>query len=282
MAVYAVGDVQGCHQPLLSVLRQAGFDRQRDRLWLVGDLVNRGPESLEVLRFVRSLGARAVAVLGNHELHLLAVAEGARRLRSSDTVAPILAAPDRDELLDWLRALPLLHVDRAVGYSMVHAGIPPHWDLAVALEHAEEAQAALRARGYAQLVASGPQPLELEPGLSPEARLRVIVSYFTSMRVCTASGRLDLAFKGTPDRTPAGYLPWFAHPRRGTRAERIVFGHWAALDGRVSEPNVFALDTGCAWGRALTLMRLDDGQRFSCSCLNQRPGNESGSIRGQP
>lgn len=276
MAIYAVGDVQGCFQALSAVLRDAAFDPDHDQLWLVGDLVNRGPQSLDVLRYVRSLGRRASVVLGNHEIHLLAVAEGVRKLRRSDTLEPILGAPDRDELLAWLRQSPLLHVDRSVGYTMVHAGIPPQWDLARAGELAEEAQSWIASRGFEELtVPLADEPLELHQGLSPAARARVIVSYFTRMRVCTAEGRLNLSFKGTAEQTPPGFLPWFSHPWRKTRDERIVFGHWAALDGRVEEPNVFALDTGCAWGRTLTLMRLGDGRRFTCPCVSPCPGSGS-------
>jgi bis(5'-nucleosyl)-tetraphosphatase (symmetrical) len=274
MAVYAVGDVQGCYEALRCVLRQAGFDAAQDRLWLVGDLVNRGPQSLEVLRFVRALGASAQLVLGNHELHLLAVAAGVRQLRSSDTLAAVLAAPDRAELLAWLAGQPLLHVDQALGYCMVHAGIPPHWDLAQAQALAAEAHAWLQPARLASVV--GPcdlEPDELLETLSPALRARVILSYFTRMRVCTAEGRLNASFKGAVADSPAGFLPWFAHPGRKTRDQRVIFGHWAALQGRADAPNVFALDTGCAWGRSLTLMRLGDGQRFSCACSGTTGGD---------
>jgi bis(5'-nucleosyl)-tetraphosphatase (symmetrical) len=267
MEVYAVGDVQGHQQTLRSLLDQAGFDPGHDRLWLVGDLVNRGPQSLEVLRFVRSLGPAATLVLGNHEIHLLAVAEGVRRLRNADTLSPVLDAPDCAELMDWLRRQPLLHVDPNLGYCMVHAGIPPQWDLAAAAELAREAQDWLRVSGFAEVTAAlEAEPVELSPDLSPAHRVRVIVSYFTRMRVCTPAGRLDLAFKGSPEHAPSGYSPWFAHPGRKTRDERVIFGHWAALNGQTDTPNVFALDTGCAWGRSLTLMRLSDGHQFSCAC----------------
>jgi bis(5'-nucleosyl)-tetraphosphatase (symmetrical) len=276
MAVYAVGDVQGHHDALESLLDQVGFDPEQDRLWVVGDLVNRGPQSLEALRFVRSLGPAATLVLGNHEIHLLAVAEGARRLRSADTLGPILQAGDRAELIDWLRRQPLLHVDADLGYCMVHAGIPPQWDLAAATELAREAQAWLRVSGFADVAAAlEAEATELSPDLSPARRVRVIVSYFTRMRVCTPTGRLDLAFKGSPAQAPSGYLPWFAHPGRKTRDDRVIFGHWAALNGQTDTPNVFALDTGCGWGRTLTLMRLSDGQRFSCACLTPRRATES-------
>ncbi|MEO8179662.1 MAG: symmetrical bis(5'-nucleosyl)-tetraphosphatase [Deltaproteobacteria bacterium] len=273
MAVYAVGDVQGCYAALSCVLRQVDFAAGRDQLWLVGDVVNRGPQSLEVLRFVRSLGASAQLVLGNHEMHLLAVAAGVRQPHSGDTLAAVLAAPDRSELLAWLAQQPLLHVDQALGYCMVHAGIPPQWELAQALQLAEEARGWLQPPRLASLAGAGDvEPDKLTEALSPVLRARVILSYFTRMRVCTADGRLDSSFKGAVADCPAGFLPWFAHAERKTRDQRVIFGHWAALGGRADAPNVFALDTGCAWGGSLTLMRLGDEQRFSCACSGVTSG----------
>jgi bis(5'-nucleosyl)-tetraphosphatase (symmetrical) len=267
MAVYAVGDIQGCYGPLCRVLAQVSFDAQRDQLWLVGDLVNRGPQSLEVLRFVRSLGESARLVLGNHEVHLLAVAAGVRRLRSGDTLGPILDAPDRQQLLDWLVRQPLMIEDPTLGYVMVHAGIPPHWELAEARERAREAERLLLEGDLASLAgAVAKEPTHWSADMEPALRARMILAYFTRMRVCTAEGRLDLAFKGEAEEAPAGFLPWFAHPGRKTRDARVIFGHWAALLGRAQAPNVFALDTGCSWGHSLTLMRLGDERRFSCSC----------------
>lgn len=267
VAVYAVGDVQGCLDALRALLDQVRFDPARDELWLVGDVVNRGPDSLGCLRFVRSLGSRATLVLGNHDLHLLAVAEGVRQLRGADTLRPVLEAPDRAELCDWLRHQPLLHTHLALGYCMVHAGIPPQWDLATATALAREAERWLAAHGCAELVPNDARELtELTPELTPAQRARVIVSYLTRMRVCTASGRMELAYKGRAETAPAGYLPWFAHADRKTRDDRILFGHWAALQGHVDAENVFALDTGCAWGRELTMMRLEDGHKFAHSC----------------
>jgi bis(5'-nucleosyl)-tetraphosphatase (symmetrical) len=274
LAVYAVGDVQGCHDELQALLEQVRFDPASDELWLVGDVVNRGPDSLGVLRFVRSLGSRATVVLGNHDLHLLAVAEGVRALRGADTLRPVLDAPDGGELIAWLRHRPLLHSDLGLGYCMVHAGIPPHWDLATASALAREAERWLKASGCAELVPNDAHELlELTPELTAAQRARVIVSYLTRMRVCTAEGRLDLAYKGPPDHAPSGYLPWFAHRERKARDVRILFGHWAALAGEADGENVFALDTGCVWGRALTMMRLSDRSRFECPC----PGHGVGS-----
>ena len=267
MTAYAVGDVQGCYDALCRVLAQVSFDAHRDQLWLVGDLVNRGPQSLEVLRFVRSLGDSARLVLGNHEVHLLAVAAGVRRSRAGDTLGAVLAAPDRQELLDWLVRQPLMLEDQTLGYVMVHAGIPPQWELAEARQRARETELRLRQGDLASL--TGPvakEPTEWSADLEPALRARMTLAYFTRMRVCTADGRLDLAFKGEAEQAPADFLPWFAHPGRKTRDARVIFGHWAALLGRAQAPNVFALDTGCSWGHSLTLMRLEDQQRFSCAC----------------
>lgn len=280
MPVYAVGDVQGYFRELRTLLGRVRFSAAADQLWFVGDLVNRGPESLEVLRFARELGPAARVILGNHELHLLAVAEGVRPMRRSDTLQPIFDAPDASELLGWLRRQPLLYHDPDLGYAMVHAGIPPQWDLTEALARAREAEAWCAQNGFTDVTATiDDEPLELDPKLGAAARARVIISYFTRMRVCTPGGRLELAFKGTPEEAPPGYLPWFAHAQRRTRDVRIIFGHWAALHGHADAPNVYALDTGCSWGRTLTLMRLGDDRRFECECLSPRPGNEAGSTR---
>lgn len=268
MSVYAVGDVQGCYEPLRRLLDRVAFDPLRDQLWLAGDLVNRGPDSLGVLRFVASLGTAARVVLGNHDLHLLAVAQGARPLRSGDTLRAVLESADASELIAFLSQQPLLHYDRAVGYCMVHAGIPPHWDLDLAIRRAREAESWLRDHGYGVYgQGSLKSPLELSADLDDESRVRVILSYFTRMRVCTPAGRMDLGFKGEASASPPGHAPWFAHAERKTAGVPIVFGHWAALRGVAPAPNVFALDTGCAWGECLTLMRLADRRRFACSCV---------------
>ena len=275
VAIYAVGDVQGCHDELRRLLERARFDPARDQLWLVGDVVNRGPDSLNVLRFLRSLGPRATLVLGNHDLHLLAVAEGVRALRGADTLRPILEAADRDELIGWLRGQPLLHYDLGLGYCMVHAGIPPHWDLATATALAREAEKWLSAHGCAEIFPNQAGELtELTPELGAGERARVIVNYLTRMRVCTADGRLDLAYKGPPGGAPAGYLPWFSYPDRKTRDVRVLFGHWAALEGKANADNVVALDTGCAWGRSLTMMRLEDGEKIDCGCAGPPSAEE--------
>ncbi|MEM7408216.1 MAG: symmetrical bis(5'-nucleosyl)-tetraphosphatase [Pseudomonadota bacterium] len=265
MATYAVGDLQGCLRPLLTLLDTVGFGPD-DRLWLVGDLINRGPESLQTLRFVRDLGDACVTVLGNHDLHLLAIACGAAQARRGDTLADILAARDRAELLEWLRFRPLLH--HADGWTMVHAGLPPQWDLATARAAAAELEAVLRGPDSAAFFASmyGDGPALWSPTLRGAARLRYITNAFTRMRYVTPAGALTLREKGPP-ASEAPYLsPWFAHPARRSVGHRIVFGHWATLqlDAPV-EPGfgVYPLDDGCVWGRQLSAIRLEDQTPFN-------------------
>lgn len=259
MATYAVGDVQGCADELETLLERLDFDARRDRLWFVGDLVNRGPRSLDVLRFVRRLDTAAVVVLGNHDLHLLAIARGAARLRPADqSLEPILAAPDRGPLLDWLQSRPLLHHDAELGCTLLHAGLPPQWDLALARRCAAELEAALRADHGSELFAAmyGDQPDLWRDDLDGVERLRFITNALTRLRVCDAAGRMLLGHKGPPGRLPAGVLPWFRVPGRRTAAARIVCGHWSAL-GYHDGDGVLALDTGCVWGGSLTARRLD-------------------------
>lgn len=257
MAVYAVGDLQGCLDPLQRLLEQIAFDPAADRLWLVGDLVNRGPQSLATLRFVHGLGEAAVSVLGNHDLHLLAVAETGQGLRSGDTLQEILDAPDAGELLDWLRRRPLLHHDAALGWSMVHAGLPPQWDLTLARTCAAEVERALRetpAALFAEMY--GDRPDLWTDALRGAERLRFCLNAFTRMRYVDAAGRLDHDCKEAPANAPAGLVPWFRAPGRLSAGERIVCGHWSTL-GLVDENGVIALDTGCVWGGKLSAVRLD-------------------------
>jgi bis(5'-nucleosyl)-tetraphosphatase (symmetrical) len=265
MSTYAIGDVQGCFQPLRSLLEQIGFDAARDRLWFVGDLVNRGPDSLATLRFVKSLGQAAVCVLGNHDLHLVAIAAGHAKLRKDDTLEETLAAPDRDDLVAWLRTRPLMHAEGE--FAMVHAGLLPAWSVARALDLAHEVEQELRARSYDCLLARmyGNQPDRWSEGLAGYARLRVIVNAMTRMRVCTSDGVMDLRYKGDSAELPAGVLPWFAVPARASRDSSVIFGHWSAL-GLVLEPDVIGLDTGCLWGRKLSALRLEDRRLFQCAC----------------
>lgn len=267
MAIYAVGDVQGCHAELVRLLEQIRFDQITDRLWLVGDLVNRGPGSLEVLRLVKSLGDSAITVLGNHDLHLLAVAEGAAELNRNDTLDQILAAPDRGELLLWLRNQRLLHVQD--GYVLVHAGLLPQWSVAQAAGLAREVETALRGDDYAVFLGRmyGNSPHHWEEDLSGYKRLRVITNAFTRMRICTGQGGMEFRFKGEVEHIPADYLPWFDVPGRASADATVIFGHWSAL-GLLLRKNVIALDTGCLWGGPMSALRLEDRQLFQVSCSN--------------
>jgi len=272
MAVYAVGDLQGCLQPLKCLLERVSFNPAVDRLWLVGDLVNRGPESLETLRFLYSIRESLVCVLGNHDLHLLAAWNNIERLKKNDTLREIIEAPDASELLDWLRRQKLLHYDEQRGVALVHAGIPPQWTLGKALELASEVEEVLRDDGRLKPYLDGMygnEPNKWSKDLSGVTRLRVITNYFTRMRFCTSEGKLDLKGKEGADTAPPGYKPWFAHKGRRSRHVKIIFGHWAALEGRCTEPNVIALDTGCVWGGAMTLYNVDNGQFFRCDCTDE-------------
>lgn len=265
MATYVIGDLQGCYRSLQSLLDSIDFDSRRDRLWLVGDLVNRGPDSLAVLRFVKDLGDAAVTVLGNHDLHLLAVAEGFERLKRGDSLAEILDAPDRSALLDWLRSRPLVHYEQDV--LMVHAGLLPQWSAGEACALADEVTQVLRgadARAFfGQMY--GNQPDRWDPGLQGMDRLRVIVNAMTRLRLCTADGVMEFSHKGRLLGVPRGFMPWFDVAHRASGDTRVVFGHWSAL-GLVRRPNVLGLDTGCLWGRRLSAFRLEDRRIFQVRC----------------
>jgi bis(5'-nucleosyl)-tetraphosphatase (symmetrical) len=271
MATYAIGDVQGCFDPLQALLGRIRFDESRDHLWFTGDLVNRGPRSADVLRFVMRLGERAVSVLGNHDLHLLAVASGARRARAEDRLDEILHAADRDQLLAWLRQRPLLHHDPDLGFTLIHAGLVPQWDLATAQGLAAEVEQVLRGRHYVELCRQmyGDMPDVWAPALTGWPRMRLVVNAFTRMRYCDARGRIRLKPVGPPGSQPGGLLPWFQVPGRHSRGLQIVFGHWSSL-GAWHGDGVIALDTGCCWGRALTAVALDPPapRFFSVSCQN--------------
>jgi bis(5'-nucleosyl)-tetraphosphatase (symmetrical) len=258
MAVYALGDIQGCYDELRSLLELLHFDPAQDRLWFVGDLVNRGPKSLETLRFVKGLGEAAVSVLGNHDLHLLALAAGNHKHRDASSLDPVLDAPDRDELLHWLRHRPLLHRDPQLGYTMLHAGLPPEWDLDTATTCARELEQALQGDDHLAyfLDMYGNQPSRWGPSLAGQDRLRFITNCFTRLRYLTADGSLALKEKGPPGSQQQGHLPWFEHPARRSRGERILCGHWSTL-GYLAQDDVWALDTGCLWGGSLTALRID-------------------------
>ena len=255
MTRYAIGDVQGCGRELRALLKAIGFAADRDRLWFVGDLVNRGPASLETLRLIHALRDNAVVVLGNHDLHLLALALGADRRRRSDTLDEVLAAPDRERLLEWLASCPLANAEG--DDLMVHAGVVPQWSVAQTLELAAEVSRAL-ARDAAGLYAHmyGDEPDQWDARLKGYARLRFIINTLTRMRLCTADGCIDLAMKGPPPRAPGELRPWFEHRGRRTRDARVIFGHWSAL-GLCVRNGVVGLDSGCAWGGTLTAFDLD-------------------------
>ena len=265
MSDYAIGDLQGCFAPLEELLEAIAFDRARDRLWFVGDLVNRGPDSLACLRFVKGLGEVATTVLGNHDLHLLCVALGVQRARARDTLDAVLAAPDRDALLDWLRTRPLFHVDGP--YAMVHAGLLPQWNIARAAALAREVEAVLSGPGWREFLARlyGDEPRSWDEGLQGMDRLRVIVNAMTRLRVCDALGTMALDFKGEPGEGHDGWMPWFDVPRRASATHAIVCGHWSALGLRV-EANLLSLDSGCVWGRSLSAVRLSDRRVFQVAC----------------
>jgi bis(5'-nucleosyl)-tetraphosphatase (symmetrical) len=265
MATYAVGDIQGCFASLQALLEKCSFSPEFDRLWLVGDLVNRGPRSLETLRFVKGLGDRAVTVLGNHDLSLLMTAEGFGKRHRSDTVDDILAAPDRDELLHWLRHQRLMHVQG--DYAMVHAGLLPAWSVAEARTLAGEVEQALQAENYREFLANmwGSEPGSWDSSLTGWPRLRVIVNAMTRMRFCSPAGEMDFKAKGELSQAPAGYLPWFEVPGRRSAATVLVTGHWSALGLRL-EPNLLALDSGCLWGGKLSALRLEDRALFQVDC----------------
>lgn len=271
MAEYAVGDVQGCMDALQCVLDRVSFNPEKDRLWLTGDLVNRGAQSLEVLRFVKSLGEAAVVILGNHDLHLLAVAFNKLKPKRKDTLQPILDAPDCDELLHWLRNQPLVHFDAQRNLLMVHAGIPHNWTQEQTMRRASLVEGAIRGKHYRKFFAKmyGNSPTRLRPDLKGEEKLRVITNYLTRMRFIDARGNLELESKSVPESAPKGFSPWFAFPRDDNL--RIIFGHWAALLGKTGHDNFIGLDTGCIWGGELTLMNIDTGDKISCSCASSKP-----------
>jgi bis(5'-nucleosyl)-tetraphosphatase (symmetrical) len=265
MSTYAIGDLQGCYDELQRLLDQIQFDPPQDRLWFVGDLVNRGPASLACLRFIQSLGEHAVAVLGNHDLHLLAVAEGCAKVHRGDTLEGILRAPDRDTMLHWLRFCPLLH--RGQGHLLVHAGLLPVWSADKAAALALEVEEELRGPKYREFMAAmyGNWPDSWHDGLVGYDRLRVIINAMTRLRFCTPEGRMDFVTKGEAATARPGYLPWFDVPGRASSDTTIVCGHWASLGLRLT-PNLIATDTGCVWGGSLTAVRLEDRALFQLDC----------------
>lgn len=268
--MFAIGDVQGCHDCLERLIALADALPGKDhpagpRLWLTGDLVNRGPQSLQTLRWAHRHRDRLVTVLGNHDLHLLAVAAGVRPLHRDDTLTDILGAPDRDELLDWLRRQPLAFGDGR--FLLVHAGVVPQWTAGRTLALAAEVQEALSGPHWVEFLQSmyGNKPDRWDDTLSGSNRLRVIVNALTRLRFCTPEGDIDLKTKEGPDAAPPGHLPWFDVPGRRTADVTVVFGHWSTL-GYLERPNLIGLDTGCVWGGQLTAVQLATRERFQVGC----------------
>lgn len=261
MATYAIGDVQGCYSELIELLEQLEFDPARDRLWLLGDLINRGRRNLEVVRLIMSFGSSAVTVLGNHDLHFLAIALGGHSPNRADTFHDVLQAPDVGDITDWYRNQPLLFADTNLGYAMTHAGIPHIWTLAQASIHAQEVEAVLRTDAHRAYFAElyGNRPDHWQDDLSGMDRLRLITNYFTRMRLVDADCRLNFSHKGGLSDAPAGLVPWFDLRARSPLGVKLIFGHWAALEGESGHPDLIALDTGCVWGRYLTALCLETG-----------------------
>lgn len=273
MSIYAIGDIQGCHDELLRLLDAIGFNENTDQLWFAGDLVNRGPKSLETLRFVKSLGDAAVTVLGNHDLHLLAAACSPEEAGKHNSLAPVLSAPDRDELLDWLRHRPLFHYN--ADFCLLHAGLPPQWDFNKTRKMALFAERALRSHDYRRLLMHmyGNKPDIWSPTLTGMNKLRFIINCFTRVRYCDAYGRLDFVHSGPLGSQPEKLTPWFQVPKRKSANMRIIFGHWSSL-GYYEGNNCYAIDTGCLWGGQLTALKLGGQvERFSIDCPGARkPG----------
>jgi bis(5'-nucleosyl)-tetraphosphatase (symmetrical) len=279
MARFAIGDLQGCLDDLRVLLTRCRYSADRDELWFVGDLVNRGPQSLETLRFVRALGAGATVVLGNHDLHLLALAHGTKRKpKEADTLDDILTAPDRDQLLEWLIGRPLAVFDEPRGDFLVHAGLVPEWTPRAAAMLAREVEAVLRADPRSLFDAMyGNKPDQWSDSLRGMDRLRFVINVFTRMRYCRADGTIDLGYKKAPGGHPEGLYPWFDAPGRKSAGVRVICGHWSTL-GYVRRPDLLALDTGCVWGGALTAVNLDaDEPPVQLACQgSQVPGGGEG------
>lgn len=265
MSTYAIGDVQGCLASLKQLLEQIHYDPNQDTLWFTGDLINRGPDSLGTLRFIQSLPSSTICVLGNHDLALLAASCGAIELSANDTYQDILNAPDRSSLVDWLKNRPLFHHDASRQFSLAHAGIYPLWDLSQAQRLSKEVELLLRGPQYNQAMHAlfGDLPNYWDDTLKGWDRFRFIVNAFTRMRFCNDKGVLELGSKGS---THQHLMPWFTVPNRKTQHDKVIIGHWAALQGKTNTPNVYALDTGCVWGNALTAICLETEQRFQVSC----------------
>ncbi len=273
MATWAIGDIQGCHDELASLIDKLRFDPVRDKLWFCGDLVNRGGQSLAVLRLIKSFGSSAVVALGNHDLSLLAIAERKRedQARVNPELREVLFAPDRDDLLDWLRGQRLLHVDRDLGFLLVHAGLFPRWTIAQAEEMAREIEEKLRSEGARRLLKQmfGNKPDLWTPKLRGIDRWRAGINVFTRMRYCDVRGRISFADKGAPGTQRPGLYPWFEVPGQIKRELGVVCGHWSTL-GRFTGLGIHAIDTGCVWGGALTALRVDSEEPEFVSIKSDR------------
>jgi bis(5'-nucleosyl)-tetraphosphatase (symmetrical) len=273
VAVYAIGDLQGCDRELAALLKLIRFCDD-DQLWLLGDLLNRGPDSLAVLRRVKALGERCQIVLGNHDLHFLAIYFGGHNGGRNDTFDELLSAPDVDELAHWLRVQKLMHRDDALGAVMAHAGIPHFWSIADAELHAREVERVIAGRdselSYTDFFKQmyGNEPSCWNDSLEAMPRMRMITNYFTRMRLVDDSGAMDFAHKGSVDDAPPGLRPWFEFVGTDLRRPRILFGHWAALDGQTGREDIVALDTGCVWGRQLTAMNLQTGKKYAVNAIS--------------
>jgi len=272
MSTYAVGDLQGCYKALKKLLKKVDFSPDKDKLWCVGDLVNRGSNSLETLRFLRDIDDSVSIVLGNHDLHFLAINEGCAPERTKDTLSKLLKSEDCDKLCDWLRKKPLVHLDcidtknGPEDFLMVHAGVAPTWSIKKTLKLAAEVELALQGKDYRKFLKNmyGDHPNRWHDKLQGQSRLRTITNYLTRVRFCDELGNLKLDIKGGLCSTPKGFKPWYEYENISNKA-MILFGHWAAIEGKTGKSRVHALDTGYVWGRELTLMRLENYQRYSIS-----------------
>lgn len=274
MATYFVGDIQGCLDELLLLLDQVNFNKEKDQLWLTGDLVARGPKSLETLRFVKSLGKAAITILGNHDLHLLAVSQGISRVKEKDKTAPIFSAPDSKELLTWLRQQPLLAIHTEHKIVMTHAGVSPQWDINTAIGCAREVESVLQSDKWIWLLENmyENQPDLWQEDLTGIERYRYIINAFTRMRFCFHDASLDMDCKQPPQdlssEDKGKLVPWFELSSRLPLTHKVIFGHWAALMGYKGN-DVIALDTGCVWGEYMTMYRVDDGKYFTQKAIEQ-------------
>tara|TARA_B100000678_G_scaffold281816_1_gene280066 strand:+ start:1056 stop:1895 length:840 start_codon:yes stop_codon:yes gene_type:complete len=269
MSAYAIGDIQGCYSELQNLLNEINFDERRDELWFTGDLVNKGPKSLQTLRFIKALGVNAKITLGNHDLHLLAVAKNIQPLLKKDTIQEILAADDVKELIDWLKSRPLLITDDNLNFTMVHAGLPPQWSLENAKEFAKECELILQSEKINKLLAEmyGDTPNIWVNSLQDYAKQRFIINCFTRIRFCNSDGMLDFDTKVAPGKQNTSLIPWYSLPNRKTKDNKIIFGHWSTVhignEKNFKQYNVYPIDTGCLWGGRLTAMRLEDEKIFS-------------------